>query len=168
MTSCFRAASTHAEWWIYRCHYTGRLTNGSVFDSSYGRRPLTFKVHGRMTAHCFSSGYNAQAVRLHCSTEVLADVAQGRHLWQSCQKRSAPCGQSLHCKLPTRRASAPQIGVRQVIAGWDQGIIGDENIPAMKVSRQPRSRYRRLKCRSLSPEAISACMCLCWLQDGPS
>ncbi len=28
-----------------RCHYTGRLaTTGAVFDSSYGRRPLTFKV----------------------------------------------------------------------------------------------------------------------------
>ncbi len=26
-----------------------------------------------------------------------------------------------------------QIGVRQVIAGWDLGILGDDNIPAMKV-----------------------------------
>lgn len=28
-----------------RCHYTGRLAdNGKTFDSSYGRRPLTFEV----------------------------------------------------------------------------------------------------------------------------
>jgi FKBP-type peptidyl-prolyl cis-trans isomerase len=52
---------------MIRCHYTGRLTNGSVFDSSYGRRPLQFKV-----------------------------------------------------------------GVRQVIQGWDQGILGNDSIPPMK------------------------------------
>ncbi|GIL86271.1 hypothetical protein Vretimale_13732 [Volvox reticuliferus] len=51
-----------------KCHYTGRLTNGAVFDSSYNRRqPLSF-----------------------------------------------------------------QIGVGQVIKGWDMGILGAEDIPAMK------------------------------------
>ncbi|GFR48789.1 hypothetical protein Agub_g10737 [Astrephomene gubernaculifera] len=51
-----------------RCHYTGRLTNGAVFDSSVERgRPLSF-----------------------------------------------------------------QIGVGQVIKGWDMGILGTEDIPAMK------------------------------------
>lgn len=30
---------------VCRCHYTGKLaSNGAVFDSSYGRRPLQFKV----------------------------------------------------------------------------------------------------------------------------
>ena len=30
---------------LCRCHYTGKLTSGAVFDSSYERRkPLTFKV----------------------------------------------------------------------------------------------------------------------------
>ena len=30
---------------LRRCHYTGKLTSGAVFDSSYERRkPLTFKV----------------------------------------------------------------------------------------------------------------------------
>ncbi|GLC48020.1 hypothetical protein PLESTB_000050300 [Pleodorina starrii] len=51
-----------------KCHYTGRLTNGTVFDSSYNRRqPLSF-----------------------------------------------------------------QIGVGQVIKGWDMGILGAEDIPPMK------------------------------------
>ncbi|KAG2434093.1 hypothetical protein HXX76_007820 [Chlamydomonas incerta] len=51
-----------------RCHYNGRLTNGTVFDSSYQRgRPLSF-----------------------------------------------------------------QIGVGQVIKGWDMGILGAEDIPPMK------------------------------------
>ncbi|DBB17202.1 hypothetical protein WJX82_007696 [Trebouxia sp. C0006] len=52
-----------------RCHYTGKLTSGAVFDSSYERRkPLTFKI-----------------------------------------------------------------GVRQVIAGWDEGILGDgKDVPPMK------------------------------------
>ena len=51
-----------------RCHYTGTLADGKVFDSSYGRRPLSFKV-----------------------------------------------------------------GARQVIAGWDEGILGDGGeLPPMK------------------------------------
>ncbi|PNH05162.1 Peptidyl-prolyl cis-trans isomerase FKBP13, chloroplastic [Tetrabaena socialis] len=51
-----------------KCHYTGRLTNGTVFDSSLPRRqPLQF-----------------------------------------------------------------QIGVGQVIKGWDMGILGADDIPAMK------------------------------------
>ncbi|EFJ46093.1 hypothetical protein VOLCADRAFT_105670 [Volvox carteri f. nagariensis] len=53
---------------VIKCHYTGRLTNGTVFDSSYNRRqPLSFTI-----------------------------------------------------------------GVGQVIKGWDMGILGAEDIPAMK------------------------------------
>lgn len=33
---------------LIRCNYTGRLaSNNRVFDSSEGRRPLTFKVRAR-------------------------------------------------------------------------------------------------------------------------
>ena len=54
---------------LIKAHYTGRLLDGRVFDSSYSRgSPLTFKV-----------------------------------------------------------------GVREVIAGWDEGILGGEGIPPMKV-----------------------------------
>ena len=54
---------------IVKAHYTGRLLDGRVFDSSYSRgSPLTFKV-----------------------------------------------------------------GVREVIAGWDEGILGGEGVPPMKV-----------------------------------
>ena len=53
---------------MIRCHYTGTLEDGTVFDSSYGRRPLEFKI-----------------------------------------------------------------GARQVIAGWDEGILGDGgDLPPMK------------------------------------
>ena len=54
---------------LIKAHYTGRLLDGRVFDSSYSRgSPLAFKV-----------------------------------------------------------------GVREVIAGWDEGILGGEGIPPMKV-----------------------------------
>ena len=54
---------------MIKAHYTGRLLDGRVFDSSYSRgSPLAFKV-----------------------------------------------------------------GVREVIAGWDEGILGGEGIPPMKV-----------------------------------
>ena len=54
---------------LIKAHYTGRLLDGRVFDSSYSRgSPLTFKV-----------------------------------------------------------------GVREVIAGWDEGILGGEGVPPMKV-----------------------------------
>ena len=53
---------------MIRCHYTGTLEDGTVFDTSYGRRPLQFKI-----------------------------------------------------------------GARQVIAGWDEGILGDGgDLPPMK------------------------------------
>ena len=54
---------------LIKAHYTGRLLDGRVFDSSYSRgSPLTFKV-----------------------------------------------------------------GVREVMAGWDEGILGGEGVPPMKV-----------------------------------
>lgn len=37
--------NTPAKGALIRCHYTGRLENGRVFDSSYERgRPLSFKI----------------------------------------------------------------------------------------------------------------------------
>ena len=68
--------------WVCRCHYTGRLTNGSVFDSSYGRRPLQFKacrpckLHGNvaMRLSVFRSSTHA------CVPPVLPAGARDRHL----------------------------------------------------------------------------------------
>jgi peptidylprolyl isomerase len=41
---------------MIRCHYTGPLADGKVFDSSYGRRPLSFKVGARQVIPGWDEG----------------------------------------------------------------------------------------------------------------
>lgn len=41
---------------MIRCHYTGTLADGKVFDSSYGRRPLSFKVGARQVIPGWDEG----------------------------------------------------------------------------------------------------------------
>ena len=48
-----------------------------------------------------------------------------------------------------------QVGVRQVIAGWDLGIIGADDIPAMKVGHQPNFDRVGLT------EAVECMLCIC-------
>ena len=84
---------------LCRCHYTGKLTSGAVFDSSYERRkPLSFKVR------------------------------QGSQLQFNCKFADGLSASLSDCM------NTIQIGAKQVIAGWDEGILGDGKvIPPMKV-----------------------------------
>lgn len=54
-----------------RCHYTGKLTNGSVFDSSYDRRkPLTFKVRITSLSLTASTADVAELIDKICEAAV--------------------------------------------------------------------------------------------------
>lgn len=107
-----------------RCHYRGRLaSNNAVFDSSYERgRPLSFKARAAVLrlAQCV----HATGVEL-----------------------TAPCAALLHNSrllLMTPKArGAVQIGVGQVIKGWDLGIAGGDGVPPMKV-RSPAASSQNL------------------------
>lgn len=47
---------------VVRVHYTGRLTDGSQFDSSVGRTPLEFTVGGGQMIKGFDAGVVGMAV----------------------------------------------------------------------------------------------------------
>lgn len=47
---------------LVRVHYTGRLTDGSQFDSSAGRSPLEFTVGGGQMIKGFDAGVEGMAV----------------------------------------------------------------------------------------------------------
>ena len=45
---------------------------------------------------------------------------------------------TIHLRILDPILVAVQVGVRQVIQGWDQGILGNDSIPPMKVHPAPR------------------------------
>lgn len=104
----------------YRCHYRGRLAStNAVFDSSYERgRPLTFKV-------CHSL-FTVKHQCAHLCPPTNEDFAKkvDYKAWQ------VNLSQTIALVLDPW-----QVGVREVIAGWDVGILGDadQGIPPMKV-----------------------------------
>ena len=87
-----------------RCHYRGKLaSNGKQFDSSYDRgRPLPFQVLRG------DDNDDKDAYALRFTLYALRFTL------------------SLYAFAPA------QVGVGQVIKGWDMGILGDDGIPAMK------------------------------------
>ncbi|WP_224996816.1 peptidylprolyl isomerase [Cesiribacter sp. SM1] len=60
-----------------RVHYTGRLKDGNVFDSSKGREPLEFQVGGGMMIAGFDKAVNGMAVGDQKTVEIPSDEAYG-------------------------------------------------------------------------------------------
>ena len=60
-----------------RIHYTGRLSEGSVFDSSDGREPLAFTLGSGQVIAGFDSGVVGMAVGDTKTIEIPADKAYG-------------------------------------------------------------------------------------------
>jgi peptidylprolyl isomerase len=61
-----------------KVHYTGRLENGSVFDSSDGRDPLEFKIGGGQVIKGFESGVTGMLVEDKKTVEIPPDEAYGK------------------------------------------------------------------------------------------
>jgi peptidylprolyl isomerase len=51
-------------------HYTGKLDDGSVFDTSEGRDPLTFELGKNMVVHGFEKAVTGMAVGEDCDLPV--------------------------------------------------------------------------------------------------
>jgi peptidylprolyl isomerase len=65
---------------VVRIHYTGRLENGEVFDSSAGREPLEFTVGSRQVIAGFDAGVRDMAVGSKKTIEIEPENAYGdRH-----------------------------------------------------------------------------------------
>ncbi|MEX2541268.1 MAG: peptidylprolyl isomerase [Trueperaceae bacterium] len=62
---------------VVRVHYTGRLDDGSVFDSSHGREPLEFTLGGGQVISGFERAVAGMEVGETRSTNVPADEAYG-------------------------------------------------------------------------------------------
>lgn len=101
-----------------QAHYTGRLEDGTVFDSSYKRgKPLTFRV---------GVGEVLCSVIKPSKSMLATLVRQSRMLTFT---RSAV----LHsiCRICRDISLLNFVLIVQVIKGWDQGIVGGEGIPPM-------------------------------------
>lgn len=58
-------------------HYTGRLRDGKVFDSSRGREPLAFKVGAGMMIAGFDKAVNGMTVGEQKTVEIPSNEAYG-------------------------------------------------------------------------------------------
>lgn len=58
-------------------HYTGKLTNGEIFDSSEGRTPLEFTLGSGMVIPGFDDGITGMSVGEKKTVHIPADQAYG-------------------------------------------------------------------------------------------
>lgn len=61
-----------------KVHYSGRLNDGTTFDSSAGRDPLEFKVGNGDVIKGFDEGVTGMAVGEKKTVHILADEAYGQ------------------------------------------------------------------------------------------
>ena len=62
-----------------KVHYTGKLQDGSVFDSSREREPLEFELGGGMMIKGFDAAVTGMQVGESKTAEIPADEAYGQH-----------------------------------------------------------------------------------------
>jgi peptidylprolyl isomerase len=63
---------------VVRVHYTGRLTDGSQFDSSAGREPLEFTVGAGQMIKGFDAGVEGMNIGEKKTINIAADEAYGQ------------------------------------------------------------------------------------------
>ncbi len=62
-----------------RVHYTGRLSDGTVFDSSEGREPLEFTLGEQQVISGFDRAVSGMQVGESVTVTIPVDDAYGRH-----------------------------------------------------------------------------------------
>lgn len=60
-----------------KVHYTGKLTDGTIFDSSEGREPLEFEVGAGMMIKGFDAAVDGMGVGAKVTAEIPAAEAYG-------------------------------------------------------------------------------------------
>lgn len=63
-----------------KVHYTGRLNNGTVFDSSLGREPLEFTIGQKMVIPGFEEGVMGMTVGETRTVSIASQDAYGPYL----------------------------------------------------------------------------------------
>lgn len=62
-----------------KVHYTGKLTDGQVFDSSEGREPLAFQVGGGQMISGFDEAVNGMELNEKKTVTIPSEQAYGAH-----------------------------------------------------------------------------------------
>ena len=62
-----------------KIHYTGKLKDGSIFDSSEGREPLEFTVGGNMVVPGFENGVIGMKKGENKTISISPEEAYGEH-----------------------------------------------------------------------------------------
>ncbi|HEB02625.1 MAG TPA: peptidylprolyl isomerase [Nitrospirae bacterium] len=62
-----------------KVHYTGKLDDGTVFDSSTGREPLEFTLGDGMMIHGFEKAVHGMAVGEKVNVDIPPEEAYGPH-----------------------------------------------------------------------------------------
>lgn len=116
-----------------KVHYTGKLTNGEVFDSSAGREPLEFTVGAGQMIPGFENGILDMKLNEKKTIEIPASEAYGERrdeLLQEVPKSQLPeeikpeVGMPLMAQLPD--GSQQQLVIAEV---REESIVVDANHP---------------------------------------
>lgn len=113
-----------------RVHYTGRLDDGSVFDSSDGRDPLSFAVGSGQVIPGFEAAVDGLAVGSSVTVRIDADDAYGQRQDQmvlSVPAEQAPpgltAGQAV--MLGDHPATVLEVGDETVVVDANHPLAGE-------------------------------------------
>jgi peptidylprolyl isomerase len=97
-----------------KIHYTGTLTDGSVFDSSSGREPLEFKIGEGMVIPGFEEAVSGMQVGEKKNVTIPVDKAYG------------PRDEQLVVSIPMEQVPGdlnPEVGQQLQMGGADGQVI---------------------------------------------
>ena len=116
-----------------KVNYTGRLSNGEIFDTSDGRDPIEFTIGGNQVIPAFESCVIGKSVGFKTTVNIKAENAYGpirQDLIAKIPKDRIPenvqVGQTLYASDP--RLQGQQIAIKVVEVNEDH-VVGDANHP---------------------------------------
>lgn len=135
LSGCGAKVSTHqaANGNTVQVEYTGKLSDGTIFDSSVGKQPLEFTVGSGQVVPGFDKAVLGMKIGQSKTVTIPAAEAYGPHrddLVSVINKKDLPAGGTIHIgdKLRARRGDGIIVDVT-VIAVSDTTITIDANHP---------------------------------------
>lgn len=114
-----------------KVHYTGKLTDGTVFDSSEGREPLAFTIGAGMMIPGFEKGVMDMTVNEEKTINVLPEDAYGevmKDMVAEVPKSQLPADMKVEkgMELMSQTPDGQQMAVK-VVDVKDDSIVVDAN-----------------------------------------
>lgn len=117
---------------VVTLHYTGKLADGTVFDSSEGKQPLTFTVGSKQVIPGFEKGVLGMSAGEKKTVQVPKEDAYEYHaeLVQTVPREAAPQGLELKEGMTLAlRAPTGQVIPARVTKLTDENVTIDLNPP---------------------------------------